>query len=72
MRTIEEVKAELREVYTTVHMMLEHWQKEFHQQFMAEMWNIHDLRQELTDMTGSRENASHIVKEIYESIFHPS
>jgi len=28
--------------------------------------------QELTDMTGSRENASHIVKEIYESIFHPS
>lgn len=69
MRTVEEITSDLREIYTTVHAMLDHWQKEMHQQFIAEMWNIYDLRQELTAITGSREESFRIIKDIYQSVF---
>lgn len=69
MRTVEEVTSDLREIYTRVHIMLDHWQKGMHQQFIAEMWNIYDLRQELTEITGSREESFRIIKNIYQSVF---
>jgi len=69
MRTVEDVTNDLWEIYTRVHTMLDHWQKEMHEQFIAEMWNIYDLRQELIAITGSREESFRIIRDIHRSVF---
>jgi hypothetical protein len=69
MRSIEEVKEDLRKVYETVQSMFEHWDTGMHHQFMVEMWNVYDFRQELVEITGNREEAHKIVSDMYRSVF---
>lgn len=69
MRTIEEIKADLRQAYEHVHVMFECWQTGMHEQFMVAMWSVYDLRQELVGLTGSREEAQRIVRDVYLSVF---
>ena len=40
-----------------------------HQQFMAVMWRVYDLRQELVELIGSREEAQRIARDVYLSVF---
>lgn len=69
MRTVEEVRTDLQQVYNRVHALFDHWQAGRHQQFMAAMWKVYDLRQELIELTGSREEAQSIVRDVYLSVF---
>lgn len=69
MRSIEEVKEELHKVYETVQSMFEDWHTGMHQQFMVKMWTVYDFRQELVEITGSREEAHKIVCGVYRSVF---
>jgi hypothetical protein len=71
MRTVEEVKASLPVIYQDIAAMFAHWHRGMHQRFMDACWDIYDLRQELAEITGSREEAHNIVKNAYSTVFYP-
>lgn len=68
-RTVEEVTAEVRAVYVSLRQMLDHWHKGRHEQFIAACWRIYDLRKELAEITGSRDEAFEMVRDVYYQVF---
>lgn len=68
-RTVEEVTAEVKAVYISLQQMLDHWHKGRHGQFMEACWNIYDLRKELAEITGSRDEAFELVRDVYYQVF---
>ncbi len=68
-RTVEEVTAGVKAVYTSLRQMLDHWHKGRHEQFVEACWNISDLRKELAEITGSRDEAFEMVRDVYYRVF---
>jgi hypothetical protein len=69
MRTVEEVTADVRAVYISLRQMFDYWHEGRHEQFMAACWNLYDLRKELAEITGSRDEAFELVRDVYHQVF---
>jgi hypothetical protein len=69
MRTVEEVTADVKAVYISLRQMFDHWRKGMHGQFMEACWRIDDLRKELVEITGSRDEAFKLVRNVYHQVF---
>ncbi len=68
-RTVEEVIADVKAVYISLRQMFDHWRKGMHGQFMEACWRIYDLRRVLVEITGSRDEAFELVREVYYQVF---
>ena len=71
MRNMDDVTGDVVTTYESIQEMFQHWHKGRHTEFMAAMWQIHDLREEVALLTGNREQAHVIVSGIYRSVFSP-
>jgi hypothetical protein len=69
MRTVEEVTADVKAVYRSLRQMFDHWHKGRHEQFMTAWWRIYDLRRELAEITGSKDEAFEMVRNVYYRVF---